>query len=121
MGVLICKSEFFEVKPKYLHQSKGGQIGHLGLCFVVLGGQTKQKKIVFTLYRYHFLYTGALSCGHVTVTGDDCRLLLHNYRHFITQQLYQLWKINPGLAYLLELFLMSCLFSSDEHHIPVGP
>ncbi len=33
----------------------------------------------------HFIL-GALSSTHVTVTYSDYRILLHNYRHVITQQ-----------------------------------
>ena len=42
-----------------------------------------------------FFILGHVLGGHVTVTGGDCRLY-YNYRHVITQQLYQLWKVRSA-------------------------
>jgi hypothetical protein len=58
----------------------------------------------------HCFYHGALSSGRVTVTDSDC-MFLHNYRHVITQQLYQLWKVQSAHSLSLQ-FVSDVLFVS---------
>jgi hypothetical protein len=51
-----------------------------------------------TYHAHIYLFScGALSYEvdvlHLQIVDGDCRLLAHYYRHAITQQLYQLWKV----------------------------
>ena len=68
-----------------------------------------------------------LSSEHITFTDGDYWLLLHNYRQVITQLFISCEKSDQHVAYLHELFLMSCLCpmmkrpSSEEWCIAVGP
>ncbi len=91
------------------------RIGILALTFLSVNC-TMSKILALTIS----LYLSLLSEG-VTVTNGDCRLLGHNYRHVITQQVYISYKkSNLHLAYRHKLFLMSCLCPHDEAAFPLN-